>query len=213
MNGADIAIFAVLVVSMVFGLWRGFVREVLSLLAWVAAFWLAWLFGDRVAAVLSTYITRPEAALIAGYVGCFVAAIVVAALVLWGVDKLMDRGGLRGGDRLLGLIFGLARGVLLVTFVVLMLGFTAIPRQAAWWRQSQLLPGFIGAAAWLGSRLPPDVTKYLEIGGKALPAVTNIPISALQQAAAHLPRPGAAGTAGAPAVDATRGGPHGSSSH
>ena len=213
MNSADIAILAVLVLSMLFGLWRGFVREVLSLLAWVAAFWLAWLFGDRVAAFLSAYIAQPEAALIAGYVSCFVAVIVVAALVIWAIHRLMDHGGLRGGDRLLGLVFGFGRGALLVTFVVLMLGFTAIPRQAAWWRQSQLLPGFVDAAAWLGSRLPPEVTKYLEIGGKALPAVTNIPISALQQAAAHLPVPGTAGSAGVPAADATRGGPHGSPSH
>jgi len=195
MNGADIAILAVLAFSMLFGLLRGFVSEVLSLVCWVAAFWAAWMFGDRVAAFYGGWLGQPTARIIAGYVTCFLGVLVVGALVGWMARKLMDHGGLRGGDRFLGMVFGLARGLVLVTFTVLMLGFPALPREAAWWRQSTLLPPFENGAGWVAQALPPEVTHYLEIGGKALPALSEVPISTLQRAANQLAAPAGASTA------------------
>lgn len=200
MNAADIAILAVLALSVLFGLLRGFVSEVLSLLCWVAAFWVAWAFGDRVALFYRGWLHEPAACLIAGYVTCFLGVLIVGALIGWALHKLMNRGGLRGGDRFLGMLFGLARGLLLVTFVVLMLGFTAVPRQASWWRQSLLLPAFENGAGWVAKALPPEVTRYLEIGGRALPALSQVPISAVQQAARRLTDPGVAGSTAPPAA-------------
>ncbi len=190
LNVADIVILAVLTLSVLFGLWRGFVGEILSLLCWIAAFWVAWAFGDRVAAVYQPFLREPTASIIAGYVTCFLGVLVVGALLGWAMRKLMDRGGLRGGDRALGSLFGLVRGLLLVTFAVLMLGFTPLPRQASWWRHSMLLPGFEAGATWVAQALPPDVTHHLELGGRALVPVSQIPISTLDPA---LP-PGAAGS-------------------
>lgn len=204
MNAADVAILAVLALAMLFGLMRGFVGEVLSLVCWVAAFWVAWAFGDQVAQFYGHWLDAPTARLIAGYVTCFLGVLVVGSLIGWAMRRLMSRGGLRGGDRLLGMLFGFVQGVLLVTFVVLMLGFTAVPRQAAWWRRSMLLPVFENGAGWLAKSLPPEVTHYLEIGGKTLPALSRIPISAVQQAARRLDHPAAAATA-APAAAATSG--------
>ncbi|WHZ18865.1 MAG: Colicin V production protein [Rhodanobacteraceae bacterium] len=203
MNAADIAILAVLALSMLFGLLRGFVSEVLSLACWVAAFWAAWMFGDRIAAFYGAWVHEPTARLIAGYVTCFLGVLVIGALIGWAMRKLMDGGGLRGGDRFLGMLFGLARGMVLVTFVVLMLGFTALPREAAWWRQSVLLPPFENGAGWVAQALPPEVTHYLEIGGKTLPALSQVPISAVEAAARHLAHPGASGTMAPPAAATT----------
>jgi membrane protein required for colicin V production len=204
MNAADIAILAVLALAMLFGLMRGFVGEVLSLLCWVAAFWVAWAFGDQVAQFYGHWLSEPTARLIAGYVTCFLGVLVVGSLIGWALRRLMNQGGLRGGDRLLGMLFGFAQGVLFVTFVVLMLGFTSVPRQAAWWRQSMLLPAFVNGANWLGGSLPPQVTHYLEIGGKTLPALPHVPISAVQEAARRLGRPATAVTT-APAAATTSG--------
>lgn len=204
MNVADIAILAVLALAMLFGLMRGFVGEVLSLLCWVAAFWVAWAFGDQVDQLYGHWLSEPTARLIAGYVTCFLGVLVVGSLVGWAVRRLMNQGGLRGGDRLLGMLFGFAQGVLFVTFVVLMLDFTAVPRQAAWWRQSTLLPAFVNGAGWLAQSLPPGVTRYLEIGGKTLPALSQVPISVVRKAASHLARPATAGTL-APAAATTSG--------
>lgn len=199
MNVADIVILAVLALSALLGLLHGFVSELLSLLCWVAAFWVAWAFGPQVAAFYGTWWHEPAGCLIAGYVTCFLGVLIVGALLGWALRGLMKRGGLGGGDRFLGLLFGLARGVLLVTFVVLMLGFTKVPRDAAWWRQSMLLPAFEQGAGWLAQELPPDVTRYLETGGKALPALAQAPISELQQAARKAARPASAASV-APAV-------------
>ncbi|MGH8235339.1 MAG: CvpA family protein [Rhodanobacteraceae bacterium] len=196
MNAADIAILAVLALSMLFGLWRGFVSGILSLLCWIAAFWVAWAFGDRVAAFYRGFVQEPTACIIAGYVTCFLCVLIVGALLGWIVHKLMSHSGLRGGDRFLGMLFGLARGLLLVTFAVLMLGFTAVPREAVWWRQSMLLPAFENGAAWFARRLPPEVTHYLEIGGKSLPALSQAPISAVRKAAGQMLEPAASSTSG-----------------
>ncbi|HJP98465.1 MAG TPA: CvpA family protein, partial [Rhodanobacteraceae bacterium] len=185
MNAADILILAVLALSMLFGLLRGFVSTVLSLLCWIAAFWIAWAFGAEVAEFYGGFLAEPAARLIAGYLTCFIGVLIVGALIGWLVRKLMDRGGLRGADRFLGLLLGLARGLLLVTCAVLILGFTALPREANWWRQSLLLPSFENGAVWFAARLPPGVTQYLEIGGKSLPALSKAPISAVQHPAAE----------------------------
>lgn len=178
MNAADILILAVLAVSMLFGLLRGFVGEVLSLTCWVAAFWVAWAFGHEVALLYARYLGNPTASIIAGYVTCFLGVLVIGSLLGWTIRRLMARGGLRGDDRLLGMVFGLARGLVLVTFVVLMLGFTRMPQEPGW-QQSVLLQPFERAARWTAQALPPDVTAYFEMGAKALPELPKIPISGL----------------------------------
>lgn len=203
MNAADIAILAVLALSTLFGLMRGFVSEVLSLVCWIAAFWVAWAFGDQIAQFYGSWLHEPAARIVAGYATCFVAVLIVGALVGWILRKLLNVSGLRGGDRVLGMLFGLARGLLLVTFVVLMLGFTAAPREAAWWRQSTLLPAFANGAGWLARQLPPEVNRYLETGRQALPALSDVPISAVQRAAQQMVDPAAAGSVAPPASSAS----------
>jgi membrane protein required for colicin V production len=200
MNAADIAILAVLALSMLFGLMRGFVGEVLSLLCWVAAFWVAWAFGQDVASFYGAWLREPAACIVAGYVTCFLGVLIVGALVGWAMHRLMSGGGLRSGDRFLGMLFGFARGLLLVTFGVLMLGFTAVPREAAWWRQSALMPAFQDGAGWFARALPPEVTHYLEIGGKTLPALSEAPISPIQKAVQQSGTPATAGSAAPPAA-------------
>ena len=206
MNSADVIILAVLALSTLFGVLRGLVSEVLSLVAWVAAFWVAWAFGDDVASVYRTWLSDPAACLIAGYLSCFLGVVVVGALAGWGLRKLMNGGGLRGGDRFLGMLFGFARGVVLVTFVVFVLGFTAVPRQAAWWHQSLLMPAFQDAAGWFARELPSDVGQRIEAGRQALPALPSIPISALPRLAA--PSAGAVAPASTGAAERASG--HGS---
>ena len=200
MNAADVAILAVLALSTLFGLLRGFVTEMLSLVCWIAAFWVAWAFGDQVAQFYGGWLHEPTARIVAGYATCFVGVLIVGALVGWVLRKLMNAGGLRGGDRFLGMLFGLARGLLLVTFVVLLLGFTAIPRGTAWWRQSMLLPAFENGAGWFARQLPPEVNHYLEMGRESLPALSRAPISAVQKAARRMVDPAVAGSVAAPAT-------------
>lgn len=198
MNAADIAILAVLALSTLFGLMRGFITEVLSLVCWVAAFWVAWAFGDQVAQLYGGWLADPTARVVAGYVTCFAGVLIAGALVGWMLRTLVKVGGLSGGDRVLGMLFGLARGLLLVTFVVLMLSFTTAPRDAAWWRQSMLLPAFSNGAGWFARQLPPEVRRYVESGRQSLPALSGVPISAVQRVARQMAGPAVAGSTAVP---------------
>lgn len=208
MNVADIVILAVLALSTLFGLLRGFVREVLSLVCWIAAFWVAWAFGHAVAGWYAAVLHEPAARLLAGYVTCFVGVLIAGAIVGWILRRLIRHGGLAAGDSMLGMLFGLARGVLLVTFVVLVLSFTALPAQAAWWHRSLLLPTFTDGARMLAAELPPDATHYMELGGQSLhklpsiptSALPHVPLSTLESAARRAVQPGAAGSAAAPSA-------------
>jgi membrane protein required for colicin V production len=201
MNVADIVILAVLLVSVLIGLVRGLVGEVLSLVRWIVAFWVAFAFGAQVGEIYGPWLHEPAERIVAGSITCFVAVLIVGGLVTWAVRRLIKYSGLGLGDSFLGMAFGLARGLLLVTFAVLMLGFTPVLREAAWYRQSTLLPAFQDGAGWLAGALPPEVTHYMEMGGKSLPAVPHVPISTVEQAARQLahpgsPSPAAVGTTG-----------------
>jgi membrane protein required for colicin V production len=160
LNWADYCIIATLALSVVMGLWRGFIGEVLALACWVLAFWMAWMFGDRLAAQF-TSITLPSARLLLGYAICFVTVLIAGAIVSFLMRKLIAGSGLSGSDRMFGMLFGLLRGLVLVTLAVLILRFTPLP-QDPWWRQSQLLPTFENGARWLSAQLPEEVKKYLD---------------------------------------------------
>lgn len=159
LNWADYALLLVLAVSMGIGLWRGFVVEVLSLTVWVAAFWLAIGFGADVAARL-TGIEQVSARLFLGYAGVFIVVLIAGGLVTWGIGKLIANTGLSSTDRVLGLGFGLARGGVLACVLVLLLGFTPIPRDA-WWSESRLLPGAQRGAEWMVTFLPPAAAEHV----------------------------------------------------
>ncbi|MGH8122394.1 MAG: CvpA family protein [Rudaea sp.] len=172
MNWADYCIIATLGLSVLMGLWRGLIGEVLALVVWAVAVWVAWKFGPQVAAQF-TLIDLPSARLLLGYVLCFIAVLIGGAIVSFLMRKLINSSGLSGTDRLFGMLFGLARGLVLVTLTVLMLGFTPLPRDP-WWHQSQLLPGFQRYAQWASANMPPEVTKYLDLRG-LLPQIPHVP--------------------------------------
>lgn len=204
MNGTDYIILGVLALSVFVGLWRGLISEVLALAIWIAAFWVAWMLGPAAAARLEHVIELPSARVIVAYGLCFVAVLILGALLRFVIGRLIESTGLSGTDRLLGMLFGFARGVLLVTVLVFLVGFTAFTRDP-WWRQSLLLPHFQHMAAWLGQQVPPGVREYLHppatLGRwSGLPAARPAPISGKAPAPAasarHPALPAAAGTAG-----------------
>ncbi|WP_255324846.1 CvpA family protein, partial [Rhodanobacter sp. OR444] len=160
MNWTDDIILGVLALSVFVGLWRGLVSEVLALAIWIAAFWVAWMLGPAAAARLEHVIELSSARIIVGYGLCFVVVLILGALLRFVIGRLIEGTGLSGTDRLLGMLFGFARGVLLVTLLVFLVGFTAFTRDP-WWRQSVLLPHFQHMAAWLGQQVPPGVREYL----------------------------------------------------
>jgi membrane protein required for colicin V production len=175
MNAVDLIIIAVLAMSVLVGLWRGLISEVLALATWIAAFWVAWTYGPAVSAHFDRTIESPMVRLLVGYGLCFIGVLIVGALLRFVIQRLVDSTGLGGTDRLLGMIFGFARGVLLVTLMVFLVNLTSFAHQPMW-QQSVLLPQFKGLAAWLEQEMPPNVREHLHPGNLPvhLPDLHNV---------------------------------------
>jgi len=133
----DWALLGVLLASMVVGLWRGLVYEVLSLAGWVAAFFLAqWLATDAIAWIPFVQGAAASVQYAVAYVVVFVASLFVAALLSWLIKKVIESVGLRPVDRALGGAFGLVRGAVLLLALTVVLHLTGLSR-SDWWQSAK----------------------------------------------------------------------------
>ena len=151
---------AVLLASMLVGAWRGLVVEVVSLLSWLAAFVLAQWFAPDVAAKLPMAGAAEAVRYAAGFVLVFVATLFAGALIGFLVSKLLSAVGLGAINRLLGALFGLLRGAVLVLAATVVVGMTPAKSSEAW----QASVGARWASAALGFLkpvLPQEFGKYL----------------------------------------------------
>lgn len=135
MAAFDWVVVTLLVGSMLLGLWRGLVYEVLSLLGWIAAFVLAPWFASDVGAVLPMGESAQALRSAAGFVLVFVGVLFAAGFVAWVVKKLAEAVGLRPIDRVLGALFGVARGAVLVLALAVVVHLADFAG-AAWWKES-----------------------------------------------------------------------------
>jgi len=157
----DLVIIGIIGLSALISLVRGFVREAVSLLVWFLAFGLAWTYFRELAPHLAQWISTPSVQLGAAFIILMVGALVVGGIVGWLIGLLVDKTGLTGTDRLLGMVFGAIRGAVLVAILVLLAGLTPFPGDP-WWQQSQLIVHFQQLAGWLLSLLPPDIAEYFQ---------------------------------------------------
>jgi membrane protein required for colicin V production len=132
MNWLDYAVLAVLGVSLVWSALRGVVREIMSLAGWVMAFLAASLFAGPLALALPAGVPGEPLRVLVAYVAIFMVVLVISGLTGSLLAKLVKVAGLGAADRLLGALFGLARGAVLVLVLALMAGLTSAPRQPFW---------------------------------------------------------------------------------
>lgn len=136
----DYILLGVVLLSAVVGLFRGFVKEAMSLAIWVVAIWCAWRFGGFVGGqLLPDFVADPVLKLWASRLIVLVSLLIVGGLASWLITYLLDKTGLTGTDRLLGMVFGMARGAVLAGLVVIGLQFTGFDKDP-WWDQSKLIP-------------------------------------------------------------------------
>ena len=143
----DWAIVAIIAISALISLKRGFVKEALSLCTWIIAGVVAWMFGGSLSQYLAGYIETPSARVIAGCTIMFVATLLVGAMINFLIGELIRVTGLSGTDRFLGMVFGAARGALLVVVAVGLLSLGPV-QQDSWWQESRLMPQFLLVADW-----------------------------------------------------------------
>lgn len=146
MSIADGIILGIIALSAVVSLWRGFVREALSLLTWAAAFIVARLFSPQLDSYLVDTIEMPSLRMAVAFGLLFVAVLILGAIIGKLTHLLVKATGLSGTDRVLGMVFGALRGVLIVTVLVAL--FRPMIEEDPWWESSQLAPYFVGLEGW-----------------------------------------------------------------
>lgn len=160
MTAFDWAVLAVAGLSLLIGLWRGVVSEVLALAAWVAAFFAASHFSGNAAALLTGAIKDKTLSQVAGFVLVFIVVLLLFALVRLLAKQLLQAVGLGPVDRLLGGVFGLVRAAVVLVCLVALGGLTALPQQA-WWREANLAPPLETAVLVLKPQLPQIMAKKI----------------------------------------------------
>jgi membrane protein required for colicin V production len=159
-NWLDLCIIGVMGLSGLVGLVRGLVREVFSLAAWGVAIWVSLHYGATVAVYLESLIPLPSARAAAAFALLFLVTLMLAGLAGFLLSRLIESTGLTGVDRLAGLLFGLARGMLIIAVLVFLAKETPFP-QDPWWKASRLIPLFQSLAIWLASQIPPGYVSRL----------------------------------------------------
>jgi membrane protein required for colicin V production len=160
--GVDFAILAIILLSALISLVRGFVREAMSLVGWVAAIWISITFagGFSELGIVKSSITDVTLRLMVSFLALFVMTLIVSGVINFFSVKLVQRTGLTGTDRFLGVVFGFIRGALLVIVLVLLAGLTPMPKES-WWDDSFLLFRFEAVAVWLSDFLPSSIAGKL----------------------------------------------------
>ncbi len=156
----DYILLVIIAVSALLSLWRGFMKEALSLVSWIAALWIGMLFFYDLARVMRDWIETPTIRNVVAFGLLFIATLLVGGLVNFLAGQLISRTGLTSTDRILGVIFGVARGVVVVAVLVMLAGLTTVPEDP-WWQESMLLEYFQDVALWLRSFLPADIAERI----------------------------------------------------
>jgi len=157
----DYIIIVIIAISTLISLLRGFVRESLALAGWILAVWVSMMFMQPMAILINPYLNLPPSILsLVSFTLLFILTLVVSALLTNLLASLVDKTGLSGTDRSIGMLFGIARGIIIVSILVLLAGFTLVP-QDSWWRESVLISHFQQLAVYMKDFLPPHIAVKL----------------------------------------------------
>jgi membrane protein required for colicin V production len=161
MTVVDYLLIAIVCVSAIISIFRGFVKEALSLTSLIVAIWAAAQFGVQMGDLIGGSI---ESETLRGWLGravLLVGILFAGGIVSWLISALLDSTGLSGTNRAVGMIFGLARGIVLAGVFVLLLDFAGFS-ESSWWKESKLIP-YAAPVAEFVSETAEDGIEYLDI--------------------------------------------------
>lgn len=148
MNWADWAILAILVISSLISLKRGFVKEALSMANWVLAFFVAMTFRDQLSSLLISQISTPSIRDMVAFAILFASTLIVGAMVNYLISEVVRMTGLSGTDRMFGVMFGFIRGFIIVMAILLIIpGLVPIDKDS-WWKESLFIPYLMQFDEW-----------------------------------------------------------------
>lgn len=168
MTAFDYAVLAILGLAAALAFWRGLIREAVALASWFIAFWLALAWAPSAERLLSGVVGSATVRIVVGYAGVFLGALIAGGLIGLAISKLAHLSGLGPVDRVFGALFGVLKGGVLVLVLVLLAGFTPLPKER-WWRDSLLAAPLTTTVLALKPWLPADVSALLDYGPAAVP--------------------------------------------
>ena len=163
MSALDLTLLAIVGVSTLFGVMRGFISALASMVAWLLAGWVAFHYGGDAAHWLSSDGQPSASELLGGYALSFIGVMIFVGLTGWAIRHLVKSVGLSGLDRVLGLALGFARGAFVACIVLLLAAFTDLPREPEW-KRSSVVPMLLPGAQWLSRWLPEWTVQELDFG-------------------------------------------------
>jgi len=161
MSWIDVAIIAIIVLSALVGVARGLIRELISLATWIAALGLGYLYHKEAAELLVPYLSEPSVRPLAAFVAIALAVLILGAILGAFLTMVVDRIGLTWIDRALGLFFGAARGLVVVSLAVFLASLTPLPDEP-WWKESRAVDELQQLADWMLSLVPPEIQARLK---------------------------------------------------
>ena len=138
MTQVDNLILAVIAISSAFGVRRGFIKEIMSLLSWIVALLVSRVYSGSLASIIENLIDNPSVRYVIAFSVLFVVIIMLGTLLNHFMSKLLVVTGLKTIDRLLGAVFGVARGTVIV--LVFLFVLNVFMSESEWWQQSTLIP-------------------------------------------------------------------------
>jgi len=161
MTGIDWIIILVLLVSALISYFRGFFREVINLAVWVAAVAITLAFTANFASLLPIEtVEKPQARLAISAGILFFSTLLVGGLANWLSMKIVEKRRKKPFDRVAGIVFGLLRGLIIVSLLVLLSNLTPNMKQEKWWRNSAFIPALQYIAKGIHRQLPDEVAQH-----------------------------------------------------
>ena len=152
-TGVDFVILAIIGVSVMTGLFRGFIKELFALGLWICAFWSAGHYSPQFAHVLKPWIHQSELQFFAIFILIVIGVLIVGSLLNHFLGFLISKSGLSGTDRVLGMVFGFVRAILIIALLILVAKLSGFPEEK-FNQNSKLYAKFNPVVQWMYSFVP-----------------------------------------------------------
>jgi membrane protein required for colicin V production len=168
----DWIIVGVIGISAILGIWRGLAKELIALFTWVAAIWVSIVYAPQLTQYWADVIPSEELRSLLAWTTLLGAVLMLGTLVKWGVGRFVAATPFKVPNHLLGGVFGVVRGILLFSVLILLAHLTLLPKQP-WWGASTTIPWLEKVTkqyyGWLPANVQKTFSKYSDnMGAKTL---------------------------------------------
>lgn len=161
MTSFDYAVLTIVGLSVIFSVMRGMAREVIAILGWVAAFYVARTYTNQLLPMMPADIPTESLRVLAAFLLLFLATLLLASLLGIAISAIFKKIGLGWLNRLLGALFGMVRGLLIVCVLVFLAGLTEMPKDARW-RNAMFSAPIEALVVSMLPWIPENIAKYVK---------------------------------------------------